>query len=58
MPGLALLTANGVSRRGLRAAVVAILLLGYALWTGILNSVLAKPPDLYTPLEFIRESLN
>jgi hypothetical protein len=43
---------------GWRMAVVAALLLGYALWTGVLNSVLAKPPDLYTPFEFIRESLN
>jgi 4-amino-4-deoxy-L-arabinose transferase-like glycosyltransferase len=58
MPGLALLTASGLSRRGSRVAVIAILLLGYALWTGILNSVLAKPPDLYTPFEFIRESVN
>jgi len=55
IPGLALLTANGLRRRANWATITAIFLLAYALWAAVLNSLLFRPGDLFWPFEFLVE---
>lgn len=55
IPALAVLTADGLYRLGHRVEIVAAALLSYGLWTGILNSLLFKLADLFTPIQFIRD---
>ncbi len=53
LPALAILTADGLCRLGSQVRILAVILLAYGLWTSLLNSLLFKLADLFTPFRFI-----
>jgi 4-amino-4-deoxy-L-arabinose transferase-like glycosyltransferase len=58
IPALALLAAASLCRQKRWVHIGAVVLLAYELLTGILNSVLFKLADVFTPFQFLSERLS